>query len=321
LKLKLREIRDSGKDGSYFDRLFPSRSKSEFPCAISVRIHNDTVILKLDEQDSLELLQRPFEPNEVNLVQKVLKKGDRVFDIGANIGYYTTLFSSLVGPAGEITAFEPDPANRSLLQENLTANRCANTSICELGVSDKTSSVLLHLCDNNQGMHRIYDSICCGVETIEIDCVALDDFVSTEQSIDFIKMDIEGAEYKALAGMSRILNQDDLMLLIEFSPFALVEAGAQTAAFIERLIDSNFDIYQIGNTLTRVNEHEVLERAKKFDQHTDQIIRRSKCATLSEFGGHLETEFAKIGYPFEILQNWLCIKGRFKTRLTPDLIG
>ena len=275
----------------------------------------------LDEKDSLELLKRPFESNEVNLVQKVVKKGDRVFDIGANIGFYTTLFSSLVGPAGEIIAFEPDPTNRLILQENLTANHCANTTIYELGVSDKTSSVLLHLCDNNQGMHRIYDSICCGVETIKIDCVALDDFLSTEQLIDFIKMDIEGAEYKALAGMSRILNQEDLILLIEFSPFALVEAGAQTTAFIERLIESNFEIYQIGDTLTRVKEHEVLERAKKFDQHTDQIISRSKCATLSEFGEHLETKFEQIGYPFEIIQNWLCIKGRFKARLTPDLMG
>ena len=317
----MREIRDSGRDGSYFNYLFPSRSKSEFPFAITVRIHDDTVTLKLDEKDSLELLQRPFEPNEVNLVQKVIKKGDRVLDIGANIGYYTTLFSSLAGSTGKVMAFEPDPTNRLLLQENLDTNHCANTTVYELGVSDKTSSVLLHLCDNNQGMHRIYDSICCGVDTIEIDCVALDDFFDTEQLIDFVKMDIEGAEYKALAGMSRILSQEDLMMLIEFSPFALVEAGEQTAAFVERLIESNLEIYQIGNTLTRVDEHEVLERAKKFDQHTDQIISRSKCATLSEFGGHLETEFAKIGYPFEILQNWLCIKGHFKTRLTPDLMG
>jgi len=315
LKKKLRETLGFGRGGSYSDRIDHAGASVDNSSGIIVSIHDDSVSLKLDPRDSLELLQRPFEPNEINLVKRLLKPGDRALDIGANIGYYTTLFSSLVGNTGSVFAFEPEASNLELLKENLTINRCTNTVVYPLGVSDRSGQASLHFCEENWGMHRIYDSICCGTEKTTIRCVALDDFLESEQQIDFIKMDIEGAEYSALLGMSRLLAQDNLMMVIEFSPFALAESGASTQKFVEILIANGFELFTINEHINRIDPSAILGHAKLFDRHATKIVSRGKCESLSEFGNHLESEFDQIKSPFDILQNWLCVKGKYTSRL------
>lgn len=272
-------------------------------------VHGNRLKLKLDPQDSLELLQRPFEPNEVSLVKRLIKPGDTVIDIGANIGYYTVLFSDLAGPNGQVIAFEPDRQNAEILGENIILNRCNNITVHGLAVGRETGSIRLHHCQGNAGMHRTYDSICCGTDFVEIDCVSLDDFLNHSTQVDFIKMDIEGAEYSALQGMSQILSQDNLFLLVEFSPFALTESGSKTSGFINLLTSYGFTIYNVGRRLERLDVQDIQSRAKLFDEHASSLIKRDKCENLSEFGAHLEASFEAIGHPFEILQNWLCVKG------------
>src|SRR5205807_2152840 len=71
-----------------------------------------------------------FEPPCVRVLRAVAGRGDVVFDIGANIGFFSTLLSRWVGPEGRVVAVEPDPENLALLRRNLDENRCTNARVC-----------------------------------------------------------------------------------------------------------------------------------------------------------------------------------------------
>ena len=112
--------------------------------------------LYLDDADSLALsYNKQYEPEETQFFIDNLKEGMRVVDVGANIGYYTTLFSRLVGTTGSVIAFEPDPTNFSLLEKNCKANGCRNVRLEQLALSDKNGVAQLHLSEVNRGDHRM----------------------------------------------------------------------------------------------------------------------------------------------------------------------
>ena len=76
-----------------------------------------------------------YEVEEVAAVRRLVRPGDLVFDVGAHVGFYTTMFSRLVGD-GAVVAFEPDVINLELLQRNLERNRARNVVVRSQAVSD-----------------------------------------------------------------------------------------------------------------------------------------------------------------------------------------
>ena len=277
-----------------------------------VPVHGTHLMLRLDPVDSLELLSRPFEPSEVSLVKELLQPGQTVLDIGANIGYYTLLFSHLVGPAGRVIAFEPDPNNYALLQRNIADNNCENVTAHQLAVGARKERLKLFQCAGNNGMHRAYQSICCGDDFVSVDAVVLDQFLAQGPAIDFIKMDIEGFELFALQGMSHLLEKHSPTIFVEFSPSALAEAGVTTTSFIRFFADRDYAISRVADDaesrLVREETSDLLRRAAEFDGQAASLTQRERCETVQEFGNHLEAEFERMGKPFEILQNWICEK-------------
>ena len=88
----------------------------------------------LDPLDSLELsIFRNYEPFETSLLSAEIRPGMRIVDVGANIGYYTLLFSKLTGASGHVFAFEPEPENFGLLQRNLARNDRTNVGAFQPG--------------------------------------------------------------------------------------------------------------------------------------------------------------------------------------------
>src|SRR4051812_28062579 len=110
---------------------------------ISVRIRHiePSTRLQVRFREHLGLIVRGttgYEPQYVAVFKELVRAGNTVFDVGANIGFYSVLFSRWVGPAGKVLAYEPDPANVKLLQHNLTLNGCRNTDACQLALSERT---------------------------------------------------------------------------------------------------------------------------------------------------------------------------------------
>ncbi|MBI4801346.1 MAG: FkbM family methyltransferase [Elusimicrobia bacterium] len=172
---------------------------------------------------------------ESEIYKSAVKKGATVLEIGANIGFFTTLFAKLAGESGKVVAFEPDPDNFRLLEKNIQANDCKNAVCVQKAVSDRTGTGRLYLCEEHRGDHRLFDSR-DGRRSVEVETAAIDDFMPGGAVVNFIKMDIQGAEYLALQGMERtIKNSGHLLMLCEFSPALLRRAGTDPLEFLKKL--------------------------------------------------------------------------------------
>jgi methyltransferase, FkbM family len=216
----------------------------------------------LDDKDSMNLrVNGIFEPQETELVKQEVKRGDVVLDLGANIGYHTLLFARLVGSEGKVYAFEPDPTNFALLKRNVRANGYTNVELVQKAVSDKNGKIKLYLCEENRGDHRIYDSH-DGRESVEVESVRLDDyFQGYEREINFIKMDIQGAEMMALRGMrSLLLQQPSMKLLSEFWPVGFARSGGNALEYFRLLEECHFTVYDLKHPEESTSAEELLAK-------------------------------------------------------------
>ena len=153
-----------------------------------------------------------LEDNETQILKKLIKKGMSVFDIGANIGYYTLIFSRLVGKNGRVFSFEPDPENFRLLVKNIKVNKFKNITPVQKAVSNKNGKIILYLCQEHKGNHSIIENFAW--KKIMVESTTLDSFLRTGIKPDLIKMDIEGAEYLALLGMKKTLTKNKKIILL-----------------------------------------------------------------------------------------------------------
>ncbi|MDP2946932.1 MAG: FkbM family methyltransferase [Nanoarchaeota archaeon] len=208
------------------------------------------------------LEDRVYESLETDLVKSQINKGDIVIDIGANIGYYTLIFAGLVGENGKVFAFEPDPDNFALLNKNVKENKFENVVLINKAVSDKNGKTMLYLSENNKGDHRIYDS---GEKrkSIVVDVVYLDDFLKNHKDkINFVKIDIQGAEGNAIRGMVGLIkNNKKIKILTEFWPMGLNNFYFDSKKFLEILEDCGFSFYDILEVgLIRITKDELLKK-------------------------------------------------------------
>ncbi len=201
----------------------------------------------LDQNDGMALSIRGiYEPVETGLLNGEIKKGDVVFDIGANIGYHTLIAARLVGPDGKVIAFEPDPTNFGLLKNNVEMNGYQNVILVQKAVANRTERIRLFLSEDNKGDHRIYDPN-DGRTSIEIEAVRLDDFLADFGGrVDFMKMDIQGAEGGAVQGMPDLLKKNRrLKIVSEFWPFGLRQFGTEPAEYIDLFVKQGFVLHEI----------------------------------------------------------------------------
>lgn len=201
----------------------------------------------VDKQDSLNLsVHGVYEPFETSLVKQHIKKGDTVLDIGANIGYYTLIFASLVGDEGKVVAFEPEPELFQLLTRNIDLNQYRNVIPVQKAVAEGEGVTKLFIDTFSSVDHRMYDSE-DGRESVEIEMVSLDRFLqAADRNVDFIKMDIQGAEGSALKGMDALIRQNRrLMMITEFWPAGLARCGTDPREFVNALLGLGFSIQEI----------------------------------------------------------------------------
>jgi len=183
------------------------------------------------------------------LFKRVVKEGDIVVDLGANVGYYSLLAARLVGKKGKVYAFEPAPINYSLLIKNIELNGYDNIVPVQKAVSNVTGTVKLFLDDENAGRHTIYQPN-GNRKFVEVESVTLDEFFEDEQCpINVAKIDIEGAEMAAFLGMERLLRENkNVKIFVEFFPPYIRRSGGSPEGFIHLLLmDYGFSILAIGD--------------------------------------------------------------------------
>lgn len=142
-----------------------------------------------------EALHNP-EPETVAFFQKRLKHGDRVADIGANIGYYTLIFSQLVGDSGKVVAFEPSPHAYACLMKAVSGK--TNVDVVQKGVYSDSRTLNLYSERAGSGGASVAYRAGGGRYYTAIPLIPLRDYPAT---FTWAKIDVEGAEIEVLRGM------------------------------------------------------------------------------------------------------------------------
>jgi FkbM family methyltransferase len=201
-----------------------------------------TIRLKLSKTDTITLstkgeivrilyshqpkiwINKGFEYRTIDQMKSLVKEGFTVLDIGANVGIYSIFLSKLVGESGKIYAFEPDPLTAAILKENLTLNNCKNVIVSQIALSDSNSKVTLQKPDGvGDAFNYIQKLDSDDKNTVGITAIRLDDFLKQNNipKVDFIKIDIEGAELLCLLGAEELLSSSSNPIVITecYEPF------------------------------------------------------------------------------------------------------
>lgn len=152
-----------------------------------------------------------YEMNKRRAFEKEIPSGAVLYDIGANVGYFSLLAAKLAGPEGRVYAFEPLPRNIEYLKKHIKINKFENIEAVEAAVSDHSGEAHFDLGASSAMGHL--------AETggITVRMVALDEMLEAGdmRPPDYMKVDVEGAEYEALKGARKLLEKYHPILFLD----------------------------------------------------------------------------------------------------------
>ncbi|HVB99615.1 MAG TPA: FkbM family methyltransferase [Candidatus Dormibacteraeota bacterium] len=191
------------------------------------------------------------------LVERLLPPGGTFIDVGAHVGLYTLVAARRVGPGGRVYAFEPEPNNFQLLTQNIQRNGYANVTPVPCAVCERTGQSPLFVSRQGNDRHSLFRNPRSPIreQRQAVETTTLDDFLASAgwPEIDLVKMDIEGAEPLAIAGMSRMLGRSSRMhLIVEFSPEMLEAGGTPPCQFLTDLAAHGLELFSIEDNASLV---------------------------------------------------------------------
>ncbi len=192
-----------------------------------------------------------YEPQETQLLRDLLRPGDVFVDVGANWGYYTLAAAHFVGPTGRIVAFEPEQRLFRLLAANVDVNRLRNVRVQPLAIGARAERVAFSAFkpeEGNWGISRTVDRGGTTAIDFETDSQPLDEALDAAavETVQLVKIDVEGAESGVLAGMERGLASGRYRyVMLECHPGLLAERGLTAQGCIDLLADAGYRIWLI----------------------------------------------------------------------------
>lgn len=226
---------------------------------------------------------RSYEPHVTRAIEQRLKPGGVFIDIGANIGYFSLLAATLVGPAGRVIAFEPNPQNCLLIRSSITSNAFSNIELHVNAVAEREQAFILEV-DGSNG--RILaapdhhdtpgDQAAPFPHCYLVQAVVLDQLLHEIGQVDLIKLDIEGAEPRALQGMTQLLRRYHPTIITELFPSMLMStSGVEPEAYLNALRQHQYALFviePIGVSTDAQSNEQILEAmAQTHGDHLDLL--------------------------------------------------
>jgi FkbM family methyltransferase len=179
---------------------------------------------------------------EMQFMRRYLRPGDSFIDCGANVGIYTLLAASLVGPEGAVHSFEPTPKSVARLVENVLLNQLTQVTIHTSAVSSSMAEVVFVIGRDTGAGNRMETAEDEGVASVAVVSVPLDD-VLVDQQFAMAKFDVEGAEGLALQGARRLLESGNPPVLqLELVERFVRRFGSSVADIVDFLAKCGYDV-------------------------------------------------------------------------------
>jgi FkbM family methyltransferase len=188
-----------------------------------------------------------YEPGTSRVIGDLLRPGDTVIDVGANIGYFTLLASRRIGASGTVFAFEPLPRTRDGLERNLQLNGVSNVLVRAEAASNVAGEATFY---EGPPTHRGTSSLRPlenASRRIRIRTDRLDDVLPEDCRINLVKIDVEGAEYQVLEGMDARIRRDRPDLVVEVTDEYLRVTGASAEQLCRWLFERGYRMFVIDN--------------------------------------------------------------------------
>jgi FkbM family methyltransferase len=210
--------------------------------------------LETDPRDFVQRMILNFgfwEPNISSYVSRSLSPGDTFADVGANVGYYSLLASTLVGQSGQVVSFEASPRTYQLLLDNLRRSRCDNVRALNVAVADSEGTIAFY----EGPAHALGVASTLqpqrGGERVQVEASTLLKLLSPEEraSLRLLKIDIEGGEPPVIRQLLAQIDQysPELEIIVEVNPALehdpwpeLLEMARQ-AGFTAHVFENEYD--------------------------------------------------------------------------------
>lgn len=187
-----------------------------------------------------------YEPHLTKAISQTLVPGDTFVDVGCNIGWFTLLASTIVGPAGSVLAADAEQYNVEMVNRSVHVNGLSNVTALSVALADRPGQLVLqHLRGSNALVLDVDEK---ALESDRyVSCVPLDMLTPAWPRIDVIKIDVEGAELLVLIGAEETVRQHRPIIFCEFNPYMVDRlAGSNAIALDDWIRQHDYAVEVVG---------------------------------------------------------------------------
>lgn len=205
-------------------------------------VHPFTIVYSIDE----------WEPYTEELFQEAIQPGSTVLDVGAHHGYFSILAARRAGIKGTVYAMEPASENFQILKKNIELNHLTNVIAVNKAASNTSASAPFFIAKPNDVQWSLFPTLRTGEYSVPVECITIDELLGGE-TVDVVKMDIEGSEPFAMEGMKQTLSTSpNIVLFLEFHGPWLRRAGVEPEDFLDQMDRAGFECQLINDGRKRL---------------------------------------------------------------------
>ncbi len=199
-----------------------------------------------------------FEPG-IEHLRFLVHPGTSIVDVGANVGFFTLKFAKWVSDGGRVIAIEPESGNLAALIRAISRSRAANVDVVQAAAAENEGELYLSLNPRNPADHRLMKT------GIPVRAITIDGLLQERgwPPVSLIKIDVQGAEPRTLAGAQETISRFHPAIFIEIDDEALREAGFSADSMIDSLRSQGYEMYGVEESAAGVplsNDEAMLRR-------------------------------------------------------------
>lgn len=174
------------------------------------------------------------------VLQRVLRPGDTVVDIGANRGSFSFAAASLVGQSGNVFSFEPNPAQCRIFRDEQVKNCFQNIVLHNIGLADENAMLELHVPEINSGEASFSTLKYADQSKVEVPVRIGDEVLPQDAMPRLIKIDVEGFEVRVIKGLAQTISRARPIIMTEADDEHLTRCGSSRQELVSQLLALNY---------------------------------------------------------------------------------
>ena len=190
-----------------------------------------------------------YEWRLVTCSMAIIKKGQSIIEIGANIGTETVSFIDVVSGVGKVIAFEPYPRHVESLKKLKLLNSAQNLRIEPYALSDieKKIKFVVPMDGHSSGAgHLVNDNSIINENSINVKCKTLDSYIRKDLNVKLVFMDAEGSELDIIRGGKKFIEQNRPVIILEAAPKLLSRFGHSVNDLITEINQHGYNLFRMG---------------------------------------------------------------------------